>query len=110
MSEYLGDVTAKIVVQAEGKNYKIDPVTVLLVARVVVNLVKALKACNKHTGSAVKTTKNITRRERNIIKRELKKEFGFWGYWKNGRKYVDSIVKTSSECNEEDIVKLYSEI
>jgi hypothetical protein len=86
----------------------LDPVTISILVSVITNLIKLFVACRKEPGEAVEMARRPERRERVLLNRELRKQFG-WFNWAKKRDYCDYIMEYGGTIEQDEMQGLYND-
>jgi len=87
-----------------------DPITIIMIASVVIECIKIIKECKKNTYEALFLIKRLSDRHDKVLKRELRKRMGFVKYHLFGKKYLRAFRYAAREIKIADIIELYEEV
>ena len=94
----------------EDPRRAIDPATVAMVVKVVVELVKMYKQCKLSTKEAHFVSKTRKGKGMSYLKRAVRRKLGWWKNILHGKKTVERMLSIGDNSTHSDLVKLYDEI
>lgn len=101
------DDIAKHLCNSEGCS--IDPITVLIIINIVIEVVKLINECQEEDTNEVKKLNKPSKLEKRILKRIVRKELGFFRYWFYGNSYLNALEKTGQKITKQELQELYKE-
>jgi hypothetical protein len=87
----------------------IDPMTMMLIASIVIEVIKAIKKCREKPQEAVTLVKYPNDREKKVLKRHVRRKLGLVKYWKEGNQYCNALLTTGQQVTTQEIVNAYQE-
>jgi hypothetical protein len=107
------NTTQRLYNQINGKDKNtqevfIDPITISILSNIIIGIVKLYIACKKNPDEAVQIAHRPGPRERSILNRELRKQFG-WFNWKKKREYCDHIIQYGADIQQDEMQGLYND-
>lgn len=91
-------------------NLSLDPMTILLVTSVIIELVKLYQSCKKEPEEAVLISQNSGVIENGIVKKNLRKQMGTVKYLtQGGPRLANQIIKRATRISTEEMSALYTE-
>lgn len=111
----LDKVTSKICSKIKDKHVgnatqvMVDPVTMLMVAKIIIELVRLIKKCRTEEDT-IESVKSPTIFERRVVYRVIKKRLTWRQYFARRQKISDAIFKVGSDMSEDDMFELFEEV
>lgn len=114
-SKFTETVYNKVYSDGNKQQVVIDPVTMSLIAGVVIELIKAIIACRQEKKKkqeqpveefAKQVALNPTQRQKRVLRRELRKKFG---RKHNIDKHEEVIISTGQELTNEELKEMFDE-
>lgn len=117
MSRTLESVASSIYYSSIGideeivdSEFAIDPVTMLLIMNIVIEIIKRLEKCHQDDNQkSVYELQNQSRYKNLILKRILRRRFGIVTYLLRGNQYCNAIWKTGNTIDVDKFDKLRKE-
>jgi len=90
----------------------IDPMTAIMIGKIVFTLIKALKACKDNPKDAAQVAANPGRLEQAAVSRAVRKELGFGSRFlqrKKTKELTDAVLAQCKYMNTANMTSLYRE-
>lgn len=100
------DIATRIAAKHVGEGRAIDPLTIMLILGVVTQVLKMWKECKKEPEEITFSCKNPTDKDIALLRRQIRKELGFYRNWREGKKLLEHTLQTASELSTEEVVEL----
>ena len=90
----------------ETDRSKIDIWTIIMIAKVIIQIVQAIQHCREDKDGIVRTVKNPSIVQEAMLRAAVRREMGFFKYFfRGGNDVVESIKQTAFDLNDEDMKK-----
>ena len=87
----------------------VDPMTAIMVAKIIIELVKLVKRCRTEE-ETLSSVQGPTLFERRVVYRVIKKKLTWKQYFARRHKISDAIFNAGSDMSEEDMFELFEEV
>jgi hypothetical protein len=93
----------------EPITFSIDPATILVALAILQGVLSLWKECKKEPDEIELSCKVPSDRDIAVLKRQIRRELGFFRNWREGKKMLENTLQTASELNRNEIEKLLKE-
>ncbi len=93
----------------------LDPVTIALLLKLVTVIIKCIRETydippEEVSSEAQTVALNITGRKRRLLKRAIRRQVGWWTFWRKRDQLMQSVLKTGAEATVEEMTMDYNEL
>ncbi len=100
----------ELVARGVDKKYAIDPLTILAIIQVLIELVKLMQWCQKTPPSALQIARNPNIVQRWWLKRTALDKLGREMYNKIGNQVLDGVKTVAEKSTVDDMIVMYKEV
>jgi hypothetical protein len=84
-----------------------DPITISLIASIVIEVVKLLKGCKRNEDDVVRTVQSPNIIERRVLRRIVRKKLGIRRYIREGTPIYNAVLQQASRTNSNEVRVIY---
>ena len=107
MNEYVENVLSRRIydkMQAKGsQEVAIDPATIILLGKISLSIIRAIKKCEETADAREEVVKNPTRKNEKVLKRIVRRELGWIKYLLIGGKVIDAMKEMGTEVGHSEL-------
>ena len=81
----------------------VDPATLILIGKISVTVIRLIKGCRESREERQDTVKSHTFDDERVLKREVRRELGWFKYMRTGRKVIKAIKEVGLELDENEL-------
>ena len=107
MNDYVENILSrKIYNKMQSKSDQevaIDPATIILIGKISLSVIRAIKKCAEEAGEREDIIKNPTRKNGKVLKRIVRRELGWVKYLLIGGKVIDAMKEMGTEMSHSEL-------
>ena len=109
---HAGRISAKLKeqnVDETSQEVFFDPVTISVVTTILLQIIKLIKHCTANGEEAVEVAHNPSHANKRQLKVAVRRQLGWWKYWREGDKYMEAILDEGKTLTKQDMLGLYTD-
>ncbi len=107
MNDYVENVLSRRIydkMQSKSdQEVAIDPATIILIGKISLSVIRAIKKCAEEAGEREDIIKNPTRKNGKVLKRIVRRELGWVKYLLIGGKVIDAMKEMGTEMSHSEL-------
>ena len=107
MNDYVENVLSRRIydkMQSKSdQEVAIDPATIILIGKISLSVIRAIKKCAEEAGERENIIKNPTRKNGKVLKRIVRRELGWVKYLLIGGKVIDAMKEMGTEMSHSEL-------
>ena len=107
MNEYVENVLSRRIYDKmqdkSNQEVAIDPATIILIGKISLSVIKAIRKCAEAANEREGIVKNPTRKNEKVLKRIVRRELGWVKYLLIGGKVIDAMKEMGTEMSHSEL-------
>ena len=107
MNEYVENVLSRRIYDKKqdksNQEVAIDPATIILLGKISLSIIRAIKKCEKGADAREGIIKNPTEANKKVLKRIVRRELGWVKYLLIGGKVINAMKEMGTEVNHSEL-------